>query len=319
MTYQTTDSGVLQDDLRELLQLLGMSDAAQPRSPHEVFQSALQELRRILSPAHAGEAKSSGGMENCVALSEAKQPTPRSSIKAVEIRTDMGGAVDEIFAKGCTVHIEQLSHEGWFMGIDASDGSYWQFWFGAKNRRAHVEIRHTETVSAEETMAWAGQPPAAPIEPQVPVAHANEPEHALGGDAKSSGGWPSEEEIARVLEDTLVATSTDGFICVSSDSITKAAKAIASLPRPQGWEEAIEAAAKCAEQEVTTYQEGMSAVDVRLSETRGPKWREGREIAKAIRSLPPPEPAVSGGSGEEAERAERERGWDKHQYIGKDA
>lgn len=54
-----------------------------------------------------------------------------------------------------------------------------------------------------------------------------------------------------------------------------------------------EAAAKFAEQEVETYNEGMSAVDVRLSYTHGPKWKNGPAIAKGIRALPLPAPSVS--------------------------
>lgn len=72
---------------------------------------------------------------------------------AVEIRPNDDGSIDEIVARGCDLHIEQMSADGWFMGIEANDGSYWQFWFGAKNRKAHVEFRHTETVTAEQNHA----------------------------------------------------------------------------------------------------------------------------------------------------------------------
>lgn len=65
--------------------------------------------------------------------------------QAVEIRRQ-NDAIDEIVARNCTIHIEQMSADGWFMGIDGEDGSYWQFWFGSKNRRAPVEFRHTEVV-----------------------------------------------------------------------------------------------------------------------------------------------------------------------------
>jgi hypothetical protein len=41
-----SESSVLQDDLAELLRALGMSDAAQPRSPHHVMQDAIAEIRR---------------------------------------------------------------------------------------------------------------------------------------------------------------------------------------------------------------------------------------------------------------------------------
>jgi hypothetical protein len=69
---------------------------------------------------------------------------------AVEIRCPAGpGIIDEIVAHDCNVHVEQMSADGWYMGIEASDGSTWQFWFGSKNRRSAVEFRHTETSPAE--------------------------------------------------------------------------------------------------------------------------------------------------------------------------
>lgn len=46
-------SAELQNDLGEMLRALGMSDAAQPKSPHEVFQSALAEMKRQLTNASA--------------------------------------------------------------------------------------------------------------------------------------------------------------------------------------------------------------------------------------------------------------------------
>jgi len=67
----------------------------------------------------------------------------------VEIRRNDDGSIDEIVAKGADLHIEQMSNDGWYMGLQMPDGSYWQFWFGAKNGRSHVEFRHTETTYAE--------------------------------------------------------------------------------------------------------------------------------------------------------------------------
>lgn len=65
----------------------------------------------------------------------------------VEIRRNDDGSIDEIVAKGCDLHIEQMSNDGWFIGVAASDGGFYsQFWMGAKNRRSHVEVRHTETI-----------------------------------------------------------------------------------------------------------------------------------------------------------------------------
>jgi hypothetical protein len=41
------DSEVLQNDLQEMLQALGMFDGARPQSPHTVFQECLAEVRRL--------------------------------------------------------------------------------------------------------------------------------------------------------------------------------------------------------------------------------------------------------------------------------
>jgi hypothetical protein len=73
---------------------------------------------------------------------------------AVEVRPDSDGGIDEIVIRsaGC-VHIERMTNNGWFMGVDAGDGSYWQFWFGAKNRKSHVEFRHTEHSTADQETA----------------------------------------------------------------------------------------------------------------------------------------------------------------------
>lgn len=63
---------------------------------------------------------------------------------AVEVRRNPDGSIDEIVAKSADLHIEQMDNSGWYMGLTMPDGSYWQFWFGAKNRKSHVEFRHTE-------------------------------------------------------------------------------------------------------------------------------------------------------------------------------
>jgi hypothetical protein len=63
---------------------------------------------------------------------------------AVEIRKNADGTIDEIVAKGADLHIEQMSDDGWYMGMEMPDGSYWQFWIGSKNRRSSVVVRHTE-------------------------------------------------------------------------------------------------------------------------------------------------------------------------------
>lgn len=43
----TNDSSVLQDDLRDMLRALGMSDAARPNSPHEVFRECIATAERL--------------------------------------------------------------------------------------------------------------------------------------------------------------------------------------------------------------------------------------------------------------------------------
>lgn len=75
----------------------------------------------------------------------AQIPANLGPAPAVEIRHNADGSIDEIVAKGATLHIEQMTADGWYMGLDMPDGSLWQFWFGSKNRRAAVEFRHTET------------------------------------------------------------------------------------------------------------------------------------------------------------------------------
>jgi hypothetical protein len=64
----------------------------------------------------------------------------------MEIRRNPDGSIDEIVMRlPLNVHIEQMDDSGWFMGVEMEDGTYWQFWFGAKNRKSHVEFRHVET------------------------------------------------------------------------------------------------------------------------------------------------------------------------------
>lgn len=79
-----------------------------------------------------------------------ERPDVAKKRKDVEIRRKgKDDHIDEIVAFGCTVHVEQMSADGWFMSITAADGSYHQFWFGSKNRKTAVEFRHTETVPAK--------------------------------------------------------------------------------------------------------------------------------------------------------------------------
>jgi len=67
----------------------------------------------------------------------------REMVEAVEVRRQ-NDEIDEVVAQNCGLHIERMSEHGWFIGIEGADGSYWQFWLGAKNMRSHVEVRHSE-------------------------------------------------------------------------------------------------------------------------------------------------------------------------------
>lgn len=56
---------------------------------------------------------------------------------AVEIRRNDDGSIDEIVAKGCDVHIEQMNFQTWWMQIGRE-----VFSITAVKR---IEIEHTET------------------------------------------------------------------------------------------------------------------------------------------------------------------------------
>lgn len=62
LNREMDEGSVLQNDLRELMGLLGMSDHARPQLPHEVFQEALAELKRRLDLfKQVGEARDAAG------------------------------------------------------------------------------------------------------------------------------------------------------------------------------------------------------------------------------------------------------------------
>lgn len=69
---------------------------------------------------------------------------------SVVVRNNDDGSLDEIIAKKCEVHLEQMDKNSWYLGIEDNDGSYWQFWLGAKNRNCHVVVRHTEMTPASD-------------------------------------------------------------------------------------------------------------------------------------------------------------------------
>jgi hypothetical protein len=64
------ETDVLQNDLREMLQALGMNDGAQPRSPHEVFQSALVEMKKQLPPPSVPGVERGKAIRECAHVAE---------------------------------------------------------------------------------------------------------------------------------------------------------------------------------------------------------------------------------------------------------
>ena len=74
-------------------------------------------------------------------------------------------------------------------------------------------------------------------------------------------------------------TLFEAFAALAATIRTEAAHAAKAEQR--------EADAKIAEQQVEQYHEGMSGVDVRLSNSRVPKWKDGPAIAAAIRKGQP--------------------------------
>lgn len=59
----TFNTGLLQDDLKELLNILDMPDHARPQSPHDVFQEALRHLRIALARLAVTPAITAGEAE----------------------------------------------------------------------------------------------------------------------------------------------------------------------------------------------------------------------------------------------------------------
>lgn len=66
--------------------------------------------------------------------------------EGMEIRRNPDGSIDEIVAKDCFVHIEQMNGNSWFISLDTPDGTQWRFWMGSENRKSRVVFRHDETL-----------------------------------------------------------------------------------------------------------------------------------------------------------------------------
>ena len=82
---------------------------------------------------------------------------------SIEIRTqgelaDGGPALDEIVASGAFVHLEQMSHDHWWMGLEAGD-KYFHLNFGVQDGRLWVRLSD----QGEEDAEWEGDNREKPI------------------------------------------------------------------------------------------------------------------------------------------------------------
>jgi hypothetical protein len=73
-----------------------------------------------------------------------------------EIRTqgelpDGRPALDEIVADGASIHLEQMSHDQWWMGIEAG-GKYFHLNFGLRDGQLQVHLSD----QGEEYADWEG-------------------------------------------------------------------------------------------------------------------------------------------------------------------
>jgi hypothetical protein len=80
-----------------------------------------------------------------------------------EIRTqgelaDGRPALDEVLANGASIHLEQMSHDHWFMGIEAG-GKYFHLNFGLRDCRLQVNLSD----QGEEYADWEGDSRERPL------------------------------------------------------------------------------------------------------------------------------------------------------------
>jgi len=75
---------------------------------------------------------------------------------SIEIRTqgelaDGRPALDEVVAHGAAIHLEQMSDDHWWMGLEAG-GKYFHLNFGIENGRLWVRLSD----QGEESVEWEG-------------------------------------------------------------------------------------------------------------------------------------------------------------------
>jgi hypothetical protein len=77
---------------------------------------------------------------------------------SLEIRTqgelaDGRPALDEIVADDASIHLEQMAHDHWFMGIEAG-GKYFHLNFGVADGKLYVHL--SDQGEEEERAEWEG-------------------------------------------------------------------------------------------------------------------------------------------------------------------
>jgi hypothetical protein len=84
----------------------------------------------------------------------------KNDSSSVEIRfqgrlEDGGLALDEVVATGATVHLEQMSHDQWWMGIEAG-GRYFHLNFSLDDGRLSVHLSDQTDDQGEQYAEWEG-------------------------------------------------------------------------------------------------------------------------------------------------------------------
>ncbi len=80
----------------------------------------------------------------------------KNNESSLEIRTqgelaDGRPALDEVLAEGASIHLEQMAHDSWWMGIEAG-GKYFHLGFALSVGRLHVWL----SGQGDEAGEWEG-------------------------------------------------------------------------------------------------------------------------------------------------------------------
>jgi hypothetical protein len=68
-------------------------------------------------------------------------------------------ALDEVVADGASIHLEQMSHDQWWMGIEAG-GKYFHLNFGLRDGKLQVNLSDQTT---DEYADWEGETRPLPL------------------------------------------------------------------------------------------------------------------------------------------------------------